>query len=133
MPQDDVAAKTGTAQVGNNLTNDTDDWMIAFAPATDPVIAVAVSVPYQAFNVTGAIEAGPVMKCVIEAAIAMSKGQGRNWHLHDVQHPVSEQHDNHHNTNNDNTPLPAHSCPDEGATLESPLCTHAYVVVSLAG
>ena len=33
LPQDDVAAKTGTAQVGNALTNDTDDWMIAFAPA----------------------------------------------------------------------------------------------------
>ncbi|MGA2123121.1 MAG: penicillin-binding transpeptidase domain-containing protein [Acidimicrobiales bacterium] len=75
LPQDDVAAKTGTAQVGNNLTNDTDDWMIAFAPATDPVIAVAVSLPFQAFDVTGAIEAGPVMKCVIEAAIAMSQGK----------------------------------------------------------
>jgi peptidoglycan glycosyltransferase len=74
LPQDDVAAKTGTAQVGNNLTNDTDDWMIAFAPASDPTIAVAVSVPYQAFNVTGAIIAGPVTKCVIEAALAMQKG-----------------------------------------------------------
>ena len=75
LPQDDVAAKTGTAQVGNNLTNDTDDWMIAFAPATDPVIAVAVSVPFQAYNRTGAIVAGPIMKCVIEAAIAMSQGK----------------------------------------------------------
>ncbi len=75
MPQDDVAAKTGTAQVGNNLTNDTDDWMIAFAPAKDPVIAVAVSVPFQAYNRTGAIVAGPIMKCVIEAAIAMSQGK----------------------------------------------------------
>jgi penicillin-binding protein A len=74
LPQDDVAAKTGTAQVGNNLTNDTDDWMIAFAPASDPTIAVAVSVPYQAFDVTGAIKAGPVMKCVIEAALAMQAG-----------------------------------------------------------
>ncbi|MGC1418508.1 MAG: penicillin-binding transpeptidase domain-containing protein [Acidimicrobiales bacterium] len=74
LPADDVAAKTGTAQVGNILTNDTDDWMIAFAPATDPVVAVAVSVPYQAFNVTGAIVAGPIMKCVIEAALAMKAG-----------------------------------------------------------
>ncbi len=74
LPADDVAAKTGTAQVGNNLTNDTDDWMIAFAPATDPTIAVAVSVPYQAYNVTGAIVAGPIMKCVIEAALAMKAG-----------------------------------------------------------
>jgi peptidoglycan glycosyltransferase len=74
LAADDVAAKTGTAQVGNNLTNDTDDWMIAFAPATNPVVAVAVSVPYQAFNVTGAIIAGPIMKCVIEAALAMKAG-----------------------------------------------------------
>ncbi|HTT59776.1 MAG TPA: penicillin-binding transpeptidase domain-containing protein, partial [Acidimicrobiales bacterium] len=75
LPQDDVAAKTGTAQVGNALTNDTDDWMIAFAPATNPVIAVAVSVPFQNYSATGAVVAGPIMKCVIEAAIAMSQGQ----------------------------------------------------------
>ena len=42
-----VAAKTGTAEtgtgpLGNSLTN---DWMIAFAPANDPTVAVAVSVP----------------------------------------------------------------------------------------
>ncbi|MGP8009971.1 MAG: penicillin-binding transpeptidase domain-containing protein [Acidimicrobiales bacterium] len=74
LPQDDVAAKTGTAQVGNDLTNDTDDWMIAFAPATDPKIAVAVSVPYQAYDVTGAIKAGPVMKCVIEGELALQAG-----------------------------------------------------------
>jgi penicillin-binding protein A len=75
LPQDDVAAKTGTAQVGSVLTNDTDDWMIAFAPASDPTIAVAVSVPFQKFNVTGAIIAGPIMKCVIEAALAMQAGK----------------------------------------------------------
>jgi peptidoglycan glycosyltransferase len=75
LAQDDVAAKTGTAQVGSVLTNDTDDWMIAFAPASDPTIAVAVSVPFQKFNVTGAIVAGPVMKCVIEAALAMQAGK----------------------------------------------------------
>jgi peptidoglycan glycosyltransferase len=75
LPQDDVAAKTGTAQVGSILTNDTDDWMIAFAPASDPTIAVAVSVPFQKFNVTGAIIAGPVMKCVIEAALAEQSGK----------------------------------------------------------
>jgi peptidoglycan glycosyltransferase len=72
---DDVAAKTGTAQVGNILTNKTDDWMIAFAPATDPVIAVAVSVPFQTYSATGAVIAGPIMKCIIEAAIAMKAGK----------------------------------------------------------
>jgi peptidoglycan glycosyltransferase len=75
LPADDVAAKTGTAQVGNNLSNDTDDWMIAFAPANDPVVAVAVSVPFQGSSVTGAQVAGPIMKCMIESAIALSKGE----------------------------------------------------------
>jgi peptidoglycan glycosyltransferase len=74
LPADDVAAKTGTAQVGNNLTNDTDDWMIAFAPATDPTVAVAVSVPFQGFSVTGAEIAGPIVKCVIEGALALQAG-----------------------------------------------------------
>jgi peptidoglycan glycosyltransferase len=74
LPADDVAAKTGTAQVGNNLKNDTDDWMIAFAPATDPTIAVAVSVPYQAYSATGATVAGPIMKCIIEGALAIQAG-----------------------------------------------------------
>jgi peptidoglycan glycosyltransferase len=74
LAADDVAAKTGTAQVGNILTNDTDDWMIAFAPASNPTIAVAVSVPYQAYSATGASIAGPIMKCVIEGALAMQAG-----------------------------------------------------------
>jgi peptidoglycan glycosyltransferase len=74
LPADDVAAKTGTAQVGNNLTNDTDDWMIAFAPATDPTVAVAVSVPFQGYSRTGAEIAGPIMKCVIEGALALQAG-----------------------------------------------------------
>ncbi len=71
--QDDVAAKTGTAQTGNALHN-TDDWMIAFAPARHPVVAVAVVVPYQAISAYGATIAGPIVKCVIEGAIALSKG-----------------------------------------------------------
>jgi peptidoglycan glycosyltransferase len=74
LAQDDVAAKTGTAQIGNNLTNDTDDWMIAFAPASDPTIAIAVSVPYQAYSATGAVIAGPIMKCMIEGALALQAG-----------------------------------------------------------
>jgi peptidoglycan glycosyltransferase len=75
LPQDDVAAKTGTAQVGSNLTNNTDDWMIAFAPANNPTIALAVSVPAQAFSATGASVAGPIMKCMIEGALALQAGQ----------------------------------------------------------
>lgn len=73
LATDQVAAKTGTAQVGNSAKN-TDDWMIAFAPASDPTVAVAVSIPFQNISVTGAEVAGPVVKCVIEGALAMQKG-----------------------------------------------------------
>lgn len=69
-----VAAKTGTAQTGNSANN-THDWMIAFAPANNPVVAVAVVVPFQHVDATGAAVAGPIMRCVIQGAIALSKGQ----------------------------------------------------------
>ncbi len=69
----DVAAKTGTSQVGNSVQN-TDDWMIAFAPATDPTVAVAVTLPYQLTSATGASIAGPVMKCLIEGALSLQSG-----------------------------------------------------------
>ena len=68
-PQDDVAAKTGTAQVGLGNTATT-DWMIAFAPAYNPTVAIAVVVPHQALSATGAEVAGPVMKTMIEGALA---------------------------------------------------------------
>jgi penicillin-binding protein A len=64
----DAAVKTGTAQTGNPQAN-TDDWMIGFAPASDPQIAVAVVVPYQNFVDTGAGVAGPIMKAMLEAAL----------------------------------------------------------------
>jgi peptidoglycan glycosyltransferase len=70
---DDVAAKTGTAQVGNSAKN-TDDWMIAFAPASDPTIAVAVVLPFQGIERTGALVAGPVMTCLVEGALAIQSG-----------------------------------------------------------
>jgi peptidoglycan glycosyltransferase len=67
--QEDVAAKTGTAQVGvgNSATT---DWMIAFAPAANPTVAVAVVIPHQSLSATGAEVAGPVMKTMIQAALA---------------------------------------------------------------
>jgi peptidoglycan glycosyltransferase len=71
---DDVAAKTGTAQTGNALKN-TDDWMIAFAPATDPTIAIAVVVPYQPTINFGATVAGPIVKCLVEAMVAKEAGK----------------------------------------------------------
>ena len=73
LPQDDVAAKTGTAQERNNT--ETDDWMIAFAPANNPTVAVAVMMPYQAKSNYGATVAGPIVKCLIEGALAIQSGQ----------------------------------------------------------
>ena len=73
LPQDQVAAKTGTAQE-RNLTQ-TDDWMIAFAPASKPTVAVAVMMPYQPKSNYGATVAGPIVKCLIEGALAIQSGQ----------------------------------------------------------
>jgi penicillin-binding protein A len=64
-----VAVKTGTAQIGNNQN---EDWMIAFAPAVNPVIAVAVVLPYQAKASDGASVAGPVMKAVLGEALSLN-------------------------------------------------------------
>jgi len=66
---EDVAAKTGTAQtgVGNTLTT---DWMIAFAPANNPTVAIAVAMPHQPVDLTGALVAGPIVKTMIAAALA---------------------------------------------------------------
>ena len=45
----DVAAKTGTAQTGRRPNAQfTNDWMIAFAPASNPKVAVAVVRPQPA-------------------------------------------------------------------------------------
>jgi peptidoglycan glycosyltransferase len=73
LPQDEVAAKTGTAQTSASAVNlKTDDWMIAFAPASHPVVAVAVVVPNGTIFDWGATVAGPVVKCVIEAQLAIN-------------------------------------------------------------
>jgi penicillin-binding protein A len=70
-PNENVAAKTGTAETsgafGQPLTN---DWMIAFAPANNPRVAVAVSVPNQAPSATGAEIAGPPTAAILSAALA---------------------------------------------------------------
>jgi penicillin-binding protein A len=68
LPQDDVAAKTGTAQAGVGNTN-VNGWMIAFAPASNPVVAVAVVIPNTEISKVGAQVAGPVMKAMIEAVL----------------------------------------------------------------
>jgi peptidoglycan glycosyltransferase len=68
-----VAAKTGTAETGTgNVTgsNLTNDWMIAFAPANDPKVAVAVAVPNQPGSATGAQVSGPPMLTILGDALA---------------------------------------------------------------
>jgi peptidoglycan glycosyltransferase len=70
LPQDDVACKTGTAQTGN-INKNTDDWLICFAPATNPTVAVAVVVPFQPTANFGATVAGPIVKCLVEGALAI--------------------------------------------------------------
>ncbi len=63
-----AAVKTGTAQTtpGQNVNH---DWMIGFAPANDPKVAVAVVVPDQYKGSDGAGIAGPIMKAVMQAAL----------------------------------------------------------------
>jgi peptidoglycan glycosyltransferase len=70
----DVAVKTGTAQVPGTVEQ-TDDWMIGFAPARGiPKVAIAVVVPYQKQDLTGAIVAGPIVKAVLGAYAAETGG-----------------------------------------------------------
>ncbi len=71
---EDVAAKTGTAQVQNAAGQyiATNDWMIAFAPASAPKVAIAVELLDQPVSGTGAAEAGPVMATMIHAALSGS-------------------------------------------------------------
>jgi len=68
-PAEQVAAKTGTAQVGllNSLTT---DWMIAFAPAPAPKVAIAVAMPNQPRDETGARVAGPIVKQMLADVLA---------------------------------------------------------------
>jgi peptidoglycan glycosyltransferase len=64
----DVAGKTGTAEVGDDRP--TNAWFIGFAPADDPVVAVAVLVEGGG---QGGRTAAPTAKPVLEAAL---KAQG---------------------------------------------------------
>lgn len=70
IPGTQVAAKTGTAQ-GAGTSNTT--WMVAFAPAQSPTVAVAVAIePQPSFGAdpTGAEIAGPIARAMLVAALA---------------------------------------------------------------
>ncbi len=69
-----AAVKTGTAQT-DPTTGLTDTWMIGFAPANHPQVAVAVVVPQQANSSDGASVAGPIMNAVLQAAVPRSSVQ----------------------------------------------------------
>jgi peptidoglycan glycosyltransferase len=66
IPGVEVAAKTGTAQTGTGLIN---AWFVAFAPAANPTIAVAVVLPNQpsANEFQGGTLAAPIARDVIQA------------------------------------------------------------------
>ena len=70
-----VAGKTGTAETGLGTLPHT--WFVAFAPAENPTIAVAVLVENGGdigSEVTGGKVAAPIAKAVIEAALASAAG-----------------------------------------------------------
>jgi peptidoglycan glycosyltransferase len=65
-----VAVKTGTAQFPGGSVEQTDDWMIGFMPGKGtPKLAIAVVVPDQSQDLTGAIVAGPIVKAVFQAYV----------------------------------------------------------------
>ena len=74
-----VAAKTGTAQILANGCG-TYNWLIATAPAgpgQTPTVAVAAIVPVPpgsaCVDVTGAMEAGPVVSAVLHEALELQQ------------------------------------------------------------
>jgi peptidoglycan glycosyltransferase len=68
LPNVQVAAKTGTAQTGNNTSH---TWMVAFAPADNPTIVVAVIVENQpnVSEATGGVVAAPIAQAVLQSAL----------------------------------------------------------------
>ncbi len=65
MDEYQVGAKTGTAEIGTQ--GETHAWFVAFAPANDPVIAVAVIVEKGG---RGGEAAGPIARRIVELAVA---------------------------------------------------------------
>jgi peptidoglycan glycosyltransferase len=61
-----VAGKTGTAETGIDGINTT--WFIAFAPADNPRIAIAVALQNQSGS--GGSTAAPIAKTVMEALLS---------------------------------------------------------------
>jgi peptidoglycan glycosyltransferase len=67
---EDVAAKTGTAEVGEGTVSPyTTDWMLAFAPASHPKVVVALVAPFRPASETGAQVSGPPTCAILQAAL----------------------------------------------------------------
>jgi penicillin-binding protein A len=68
IPGVQVAGKTGTAELRSNSKDpkDADAWFVAFAPASDPKVAVAVMVVGAGF---GGTAAAPIARQVLAAAL----------------------------------------------------------------
>jgi penicillin-binding protein A len=68
IPGVEVAGKTGTAELRPNSTNqkDADAWFVAFAPAQNPQVAVAVMLVGAGF---GGKAAAPIARRVLQAAL----------------------------------------------------------------
>jgi hypothetical protein len=71
IPGVQVAGKTGTAELRPSSTNpkDADAWFVAFAPAQQPKVAVAVMLVGAGF---GGTAAAPIARQVLEAALTLS-------------------------------------------------------------
>jgi peptidoglycan glycosyltransferase len=67
IPGIQVAGKTGTAETG--VSNVYTAWFVAFAPANNPQVAIAVVLEKQA-NGFGGVVAAPIAKQVLEALLA---------------------------------------------------------------
>jgi peptidoglycan glycosyltransferase len=73
-----VAAKTGTAQVGSLGPNPTltTDWLIAFAPNGASKVAVAVVLPNEPGSATGATYSGPIVKEILNDILGNQPNPG---------------------------------------------------------
>jgi peptidoglycan glycosyltransferase len=68
----DVAGKTGTAETGFDTPPHA--WMVSFAPANNPVIALAVIVEEggdSELGETGGVVAAPIARAVMEEALRL--------------------------------------------------------------
>jgi peptidoglycan glycosyltransferase len=73
IPGLSIAGKTGTAEVGNG---DNQVWFIAFAPVSQPRVAIAVTMESQPSGSFGGPVAGPIVRDVLMSLLNQSGGGG---------------------------------------------------------